>query len=122
MRPFPIILALSVAAPAVALAQPVDQTPAPAEQAIEEATPQPVDGAAVPPVTVLDASQAKPGAVPGPDGVIRQWGPQQPITQSAPPPAQSYPPCTKGRSDACTNPDPRKEADVRRDGTIGGVG
>jgi len=56
---------------------------------------------------------------PGPDGVIRQMGPQQVVAQTVPTPAAAYPPCTRGRTDSCYNPNPNKEADVRRDGTIG---
>ena len=56
---------------------------------------------------------------PGRDGVIRQMGPLQAVTQAVPLPAADYPPCTRGRTDSCYNPDPNKEADVRRDGSIG---
>lgn len=58
-------------------------------------------------------------AQPGPDGVIHEMGPRQVVAQAVPPPAAAYPPCVKGRTDSCYNPDPNKEADVRRDGTIG---
>lgn len=55
----------------------------------------------------------------GADGVIRQWNSQAPVAQAVPPPARDYPPCTRGRTDSCYNPDPSKEADVRKDGKIG---
>jgi hypothetical protein len=74
---------------------------------------------AVPPVQAVPSSQAQPGATPAADGVIHQWGPQQAITQAAPAPPAAYPPCTKGRTDSCYNPNPNKEADVRADGKIG---
>lgn len=66
-----------------------------------------------PPGVQVSPAQAQPGTVPGPDGVIHQWGPPAPIVQAAPPAAQDYPPCTRGRTDSCYNPDPRKEADTK---------
>lgn len=72
-----------------------------------------------------NAEPAVPAAAPpaqaslGADGVIRQWNTQAPVAQAVPPPAKDYPPCTKGRTDSCYNPDPSKEADVRKDGKIG---
>ena len=66
-----------------------------------------------PPVQDLPPSAAQPGATPGPDGVIHQWGPSEPIVQNAPAPAGDYPPCVKGRTDSCVNPDPSREADTR---------
>lgn len=80
--------------------------------------------AASPPVVNPEAADAVPApsaqARLGADGVIRQMGPQQAVAQAVPPPAASYPPCTRGRTDSCYNPDPGKEADVRKDGKIGG--
>lgn len=81
-----------------------------------------------PPVVNPEAAGAAANAAPAPeaqsslgaDGVIRQMGPQQVVAQAVPPAAANYPPCTKGRTDSCYNPDPGKEADVRRDGKIGG--
>jgi hypothetical protein len=92
------------------------QTPAvvnPEESAVAPSEP------AVPPVQAVPASQAALGAVPASDGVIHQWGPQQVITQAVPAPPAAYPPCTRGRTDSCYNPNPNKEADVRSDGKVG---
>ncbi|MBO9580265.1 MAG: hypothetical protein J7498_05175 [Sphingobium sp.] len=83
--------------------------------------PEAVDAAA----SAEPAVQPAPSAVPpaqasvGADGVIHQWNPPQAVAQAVPPPAKSYPPCTRGRTDSCYNPDPSKEADVRKDGKIG---
>lgn len=79
--------------------------------------PEAADAAANAEPTVQPAppAQARLGA----DGVIHQWNPQEPVAQAVPPPAKDYPPCTRGRTDSCYNPDPGKEADVRKDGKIG---
>ncbi|MBO9575188.1 MAG: hypothetical protein J7494_05595 [Sphingobium sp.] len=83
-------------------------------QPVAPQPPAPVPPANVPPpVEQVPSAAAQPGAVPGPDGVIHQWGPAQPVVQTAPAPATSYPPCTRGRTDSCYNPDPRKEADTK---------
>ncbi|GEM_PF-1686986 len=66
-----------------------------------------------PPVQDLPPSAAQPGTIPGPDGVIHQWGPAEPIVQGAPPPVADYPPCAKDRADSCVNPDPSRESDTR---------
>lgn len=73
----------------------------------------PEDNAAPPPVEQGTAEPAQPGAAPSADGVIRKWGPSEPVVQAAPAPAQDYPPCTRGKRDSCSNPDPRKESDTK---------
>lgn len=55
----------------------------------------------------------------GSQGVVHEWKKQEPVAQTVPPAATEYPPCTRGRTDSCYNPDPRREADVRKDGKIG---
>jgi hypothetical protein len=72
----------------------------------------------VPPSAPVPATDQ--AGAPGSDGVIHEWGPQQPVAQAVPAPPAAYPPCTRGRADSCYNPDPRKEADTRADGTVGG--
>ncbi len=100
MRALPILIALGAAVPlGAAVAQPVTQETV----TVETRT------VSTPPVEQVPSSAAVPGAVPGPDGVVRQWGPQAAIVESAPPPAASYPPCTRALQDSCTNPDPSKE-------------
>ena len=69
----------------------------------------PPTGTYVPPVQPVPSSDAAPGAVPSSDGVIRQWGPQQPVVEGAPAAPQAYPLCTHGRTDSCRNPNPAKE-------------
>ncbi len=68
---------------------------------------QPGSVPALPPEGSAVSGAAQP--VPGPDGVIRVFGPSQPVVAAAPAPPQSYPPCTNGRKDACVNPDPKRE-------------
>ena len=72
------------------------------------------------PVEQVTPEQAQPGAAPAADGVIHQWGPSAPIVQAAPAPAQSYPPCTNGRTDSCYNPDPSREADTKASERLAG--
>jgi len=101
MRTLPLLIALSAVVPfGAAMAQPETDT-----VTIETRTVGP------PPVQQVPSSAAQPGAVPGPDGVIRQWGPQQAVVENAPPPAASYPPCTRAKQDSCTNPDPSRGLD-----------
>jgi hypothetical protein len=94
-------------------------TPAPPVVNPEENAGSTVSEPAAPKLESVPSSQAAPRAVPATDGVIHQWGPQQAIAQAAPAPPAAYPPCTRGRTDSCYNPDPGREADVRRDGKIG---
>jgi hypothetical protein len=55
------------------------------------------------------ASHDRPVPAAAADGLIYEWGPPTPVVEAAPAPATSYPPCTKGRTDSCTNPDPSRE-------------
>lgn len=114
MRTLLITLALTAAMPAtVVMAQPVDQADKaaipPEEVPVGDTAVAPASSTPVPPVQVVPSSQAQPGAVPGPDGVIRQWGPNQAIVESVPPSPKSYPPCKGALQDGCTNPNPAKE-------------
>jgi hypothetical protein len=68
----------------------------------------------------LPTPETTPSTIPDPDGIVREWGPQQPVAQAVPAPPAAYPPCTRGRTDSCYNPDPHREADTRADGTVGG--
>jgi len=117
----PLIAAAMIAAIPLgaAMAQQTQVTTTVTTQEPATVNPEANNPPVVPPVQAVPSTQAAPGAVPAADGVIHQWGPQEAIAQAVPPPVKDYPPCTRGRTDSCYNPNPRKEADVRKDGKIG---